>query len=176
MTVCSPLQVRESAEFTLEQVNVWINNIDGKVSNALAFSGVLIGFILAQGTPLAFSDFIAVEYVGFCTFLKAVLVVTLYVVSLLSICLFLNAILCRVVVPANSRSHLFFGSIQALTYQEYSNEFKNLTEDAYIAELLEQIHINSTICSKKVKRYNQGIWMLFAAVILCFVCFVFQLL
>lgn len=176
MGVCSPLQIRESAQFTLEQVNAWINNVDGKVSNALAFSGVLIGFILIQGTPKAFTRLTTLESVGFSSFLNAALVVSLYVVSLVSICFFLSAVLCRVTIPSDIKSHLFFGSIQTMAYQEYCKEFKDLTEDAYIAELLEQIHTNSTICSKKVAYYNQGVWALFAAVILCFVCFVFQLI
>lgn len=176
METSSPLQVRESAEFALEQVNSWINNVDGKVSNALAFSGVLIGFILIQGTPQAFTSLTTIEDVGFGSFLNAALVVSLYVVSLVGICFFLNAILCRVTVPSGVRSHLFFGAIQAMTYQEYCKEFRDLTEDAYITELLEQIHTNSTICNKKAAYYNQGIRALSVAVILCFVCFIFHLI
>ena len=129
MGVSSPLQVREGAEFTLEQVNSWINNVDSKVSNALAFSGVLIGFILIQGTPQAFTELTAIEDIGFVSFLKAALVVSLYVVSLVAICFFLSAILCRVTVPSGIKSHLFFGAIQDMTYQEYCKEFKDLTED-----------------------------------------------
>lgn len=176
MGASSPLQVREGAEFALEQINSWINNIDGKVSNALAFSGILIGFILVRGTPQAFTELTAMEGIGFVSFLKAALVVSLYVVSLVAICFFLYAILCRVTVPSGIKSHLFFGSIQDITYQEYCKEFMALTEDAYITELLEQIHTNSTICSKKAAYYNQGIKALFVAVILCFVCFVFHLI
>lgn len=172
MGASSPLQAREGAEFALEQVNSWINNVDGKVSNALAFSGILIGFILVQGTPQAFTELTAMEGIGFVSLLKAALVVSLYVVSLVAICFFLYAILCRVTVPSGIKSHLFFGSIQDITYQEYCKEFMALTEDAYITELLEQIHTNSTICSKKAAYYNQGIKALFVAVILCFVCMV----
>lgn len=175
MEVYSPVRVRENAEFALEQVNTWINNIDGKVSNALTFSGVLIGFILIQGTPQAFADFAGAERIEFFVLFKALLVAALYLTSLVAICFFLNAILCRITVSNDPRSHLFFGTIQTMTYQEYSEEFRNLTEDAYIAELLEQIHTNSTICNKKVNYYNQGIRVLFIAVILCFACFVFRL-
>ena len=108
MGVSSPLQVREGAEFTLEQVNSWINNVDSKVSNALAYSGGLIGFNLIQGTPHAFTELTAIEDMGFVSFLKAALVVSLYVVSLVAICFFLSAILCRVTVPSGIKSHLFF--------------------------------------------------------------------
>lgn len=172
----SLLHVKGSAEFALEQVNAWINNVDSKLSNALAFSGILIGFILAQGTPQAFTRYTAINGIEFGSLLNAVLVVSLYVVSLVAICCFLNAILCRVTVPSNFKSHLFFGEIQSLTCHEYCTQFKDLTEDDYITELLEQVHTNSTICGKKVAYYNRGIRFLFAAVILCFICFIFQLI
>ena len=42
---------REDAYQSLEMVNSWINNVDNKISYALAFIGVLIGFVFIQDTP-----------------------------------------------------------------------------------------------------------------------------
>ena len=45
---------KEDAYRSLEMVNTWINNLDTKVSFALALVGVLIGVIFSEGLPNAF--------------------------------------------------------------------------------------------------------------------------
>ena len=45
---------REDAYKTLEIINGWIGNMDAKISFALAFVGILVGYIFSNGMPQIF--------------------------------------------------------------------------------------------------------------------------
>lgn len=169
-------QTKEEAEYTLELVNSWINTIDTKVSYALSLTGILTGFILIQGTPQAFFAWNSAEEVSFSIFVGAILVALLYLSSYSAICLFVFAIMAHITPISDANSHLFFGQISKLTLQQYKHEFADLTEEEYIDELLEQIHVNSGICTRKGVYYQRGIYVLLIAISLCFICCVFQLI
>lgn len=166
---------KSTIEYIFDNTNSWINNIDSKISYALSLVGILIGFILIKGLPNAFSEWANASKITFLIFLKASIVVFLYISSLTTICFFVLALLARV-TQNKKASHIFFGSISTFELQKFTKEFLALSEKGYVEELLEQIHTNSCICSKKVKLYNYGIKGLFVTVILCFICIVFQLL
>lgn len=167
---------KESAEHTLDLINSWINTIDTKASYALSLTSILTGFILIQGVPQAFSSFVASEKISFSVFASAILVALLYIFSYSAICLLLIAIMARVTPKSNANSHLFFWHISKWKLQQYTKEFTTLTEAEYVNELLEQIHTNSNICSKKSTYYQRGIYTLLVAITLCFICCIFQLI
>ena len=73
---------KDDAYHSLEMINTWINNMDTKVSFALALTGVLIGIIFGTGIPKALQKVGEVSklaelkrykvfYIRFCRFLTA---------------------------------------------------------------------------------------------------------
>lgn len=62
------------------------------------------------------------------------------------------------------RFPLFFGDIAKMPVDEYKQLMKKSEEKDYLDELLVEIHYNSVICSKKMKRFRWGLWMSFAAI------------
>lgn len=166
---------RDNAEYTLDLVNFWINNIDSKSSYAISFAGVLLGFIIIQGLPQSFLRWTSSIEFTFSIFIGAVMVVLLYVFSLASICSFVLALIARINFSKIKRQHLFFSSISTCDLKQFTKEFLCLSNDDYVLELLEQVHINSCICTKKARWYNRGIKELLATVVLCFICKIFQL-
>lgn len=170
---------KEDAYCTLEMINTWINNIDTKVSFAIAILGVMIGFIFGKGTPKAFinigkaSRLIEVnggELIG------ALLVCGLYILSFISIICLIFAILARVKNDSELKSIFFFGTIASMKLIEYCNKLNSMSEEELLKDLAQQIYINSQICTKKIKYYNIGIKFLVVTTILWFICSVFQLI
>ncbi len=167
---------KDNAEYTLDIVNSWINNIDSKASYALSLAGILIGFILIQGLPKVFLVWIKASEITVTIFVGVAMVILLYVFSLFSICSFVSVLISRVAPPKKIKQHLFFGSIATYDLEQFTNEFLALSDDDYVVELIEQVHTNSCICSKKIKWYNQGVKGLFVTIVLCFGCIIFQLI
>ncbi|ACA57427.1 hypothetical protein CF088_19190 [Clostridium botulinum] len=168
---------REDAYKTLEIINLWIGNIDTKISFVLAFMAVLIGFIFTKGLPNSFqnvADKKLLELKGI-DILGILIVLSLYCTSLISIIFFLFGIKGKVKDISNNQSIFFFGSIGGMDRVAYIEKINNMTEDEILNDLGEQIHINSKICSKKISYYNKGLLFLIVTVILCFICMVFQL-
>lgn len=168
---------REDAYKTLEMINTWINNIDTKVSFALAFSSVLIGFIFSKGVPSVFKRIGEVsklnELIGG-DVIEAIVIVVLYISSIIAIMCFLLAIRGKIKNPNQSQSIFFFGSIASQELIDYRTKTSQMTEQGIIDDLKEQIHTNSAICNKKVKCYNTGIIFLMVTTVLSFICEIFR--
>lgn len=170
---------KEDAYRSLEIVNMWISNMDTKVSFALALAGVLISYIFASGFPKALKRICGVSKLSELSggeIIASILVILLYFVSFLSIISFMLAIVARVKNLNNAPSIFFFGSIGLMDLQNYTDKVSQMTEDQIIRDLEEQIHTNSKICSQKAKWYNIGIKFLMAMIVLWFICMVFRLI
>lgn len=170
---------KEDAYRSLEMVNTWINNLDTKVSFALALVGVLIGVIFSEGLPNAFQRISEVPKLAELNggeIIAALLVGILYLTSFCSVYSFMMAIIARVKNENNAPSIFFFCSIGAIGLQNYKDKVNHLTEAQLLEDLEEQIHANSKICSKKAKWYNKGIKLLVSTIILWFICMTFQLI
>ena len=170
---------KEDAYQSLEIINTWISNIDSKVSFALALVGVLMGFIFSQGVPSAFETISKVQKLadlGGAEIIAGLLVSILYLSSLGCILCLVMAIVARTKETGNVTSAFFFGTISAMTLQDYKNKVGSITDEQLLEEVEEQIHTNSKICTLKSKWYNRGIKFLAVTIVLWFVCMVFQLI
>lgn len=164
---------REDAYKTLEIINGWIGNMDAKISFAIAFVGVLIGYIFSNGLPKAFGKVANVTKISELSgveVLAAVIVTLLYLISFASICCLMVAVLARMKNTNGTASIFFFGTIGKMELENYKYKVNNITEKGIIADLEEQIHTNSRICTIKAKWYNKGIMFLILTVFLWFVC------
>lgn len=170
---------KEDAYETLGIINTWIGNIDTKVSFSLALSGALIGIIFDKGMPHIFKRIAEVSNLKILSggdLIGTILVVLLYLASFISILCFMLSIIARVNNPSNAPSVFFFGSIGNMTLANYKKSVKAMNDQDIIDDLEEQIHTNSLLCSLKAKWYNKGMKCLLAAVVLWFICMIFQLI
>lgn len=170
---------KEDAYETLGIINTWIGNIDTKVSFSLALSGALIGVIFDKGMPHVFKRIAEVSNLKVLSggdLISAILVILLYLSSFISILCFMLSIIARVNNPSNAPSVFFFGSIGNMTLANYKKSVKAMNNQDIIDDLEEQIHTNSLLCSLKAKWYNKGMKCLLAAVVLWFICMIFQLI
>lgn len=168
---------KEDAYRTLELTNSWVNNVDTKISFALALVGVLSAFIFTVGLPRAIQN--VVNKGNWASLTGGDVIAVLFVTLLYFACL--SSIICLLLgmiarTKANGDSLFFFGTISAKKFEDYKKKLKHLEEEHILDDLIEQIHTNSQICKKKMSYYNKGIRLLLVTVTLWFICMVFQLI
>ena len=165
---------------SLEMINNWIANVDTKISFALAFIGILLGFILSSGTPTAYTtlfDDIETSSVT-CWNIVSVVIVTLLFIALLICVMYLIKGLTATVDTSdtNKDSMLFFGAIANTSLNDYNREFVKAKDKELLNDLVEQVHTNSRICNKKFANYNKSIRWLIITVVLVYISCIFGML
>lgn len=169
---------KEDAYQSLQIINSWIGNMDTKISFALAFVSVLIGFIFSNGAPQIVNEISQIEFsqISAIQILSVLLIIVLYLLGLVTIAIFVFALLARVQNLSDIESVFFFGDIAMNTYQNLKERMDQVTDERLLADLQSQIWINSKICSKKAKWFNIGLYCFFIAMVLYFICAGFQIL
>ena len=74
------------------------------------------------------------------------------------------------------KSMFFFGTIATLPLNDFKSKTMDMNDKELTKDILEQVHINSRICSAKFKFYNKGLWLLLSSTVLFFVCKVLNLI
>jgi hypothetical protein len=112
---------KEDAYQALEVTNSWTNNVDAKISFALAYIVILIGFVFynAGTIPKAIQSFLDASHKCCDVIIGAVLVALLYVCCLVSVILFLLAIFGRIKNTSGEKSAFFFGTVSTMTLVDY---------------------------------------------------------
>ena len=106
---------KEDVYRTLDMINNWINNIDTKVSFALALAGILMGFIF----NMTLSDNEGT--------MVLVLTLLLYIANFGALLCFVLAITARVDNPNNAQSIFYFGSISTFKLIDYKEKTNTKT-------------------------------------------------
>ena len=166
---------KEDAFRTLELVNGWINNMDTKASILLAYLAVIVGFVVSNGPPDLFAQ-PAPSPITFCYVIKVVFVVTLYLFLFASIVLFLGTLTARIKGNNEKHSLLFFGEIAKNSLNDYKSKILNRTEEELIKDVLEQVYINSKICTIKSKYYNIGVKLTLISTVVYVICMILNVL
>lgn len=172
---------KEDAYKTLELTNSWIGNADTKSSLGLAFIVALLAIIFnnTDTMPVAFQNLstaINEQSVSCCTIIGTLLVIALYLSCVTTIIMFFKAIRGRIKTNTTKKSIFFFGTISTMSINEFKCKTMSSNDKEITKDILEQIHINSCICSVKFKFYNTGLWLLLSSTILYFVCMVLNLI
>ena len=166
---------KEDAYRTLELTNSWVGNADTKTSLGLAFIVALLAIIFynAGAQPIAFQNLtiaLKEQTVSCCVIFNTLLVVLLYLTCLSSIVMFFLAIRGRIKSNTTKKSMFFFGTIASLPLNDFKSKTMDMNDIALTKDILEQVHINSRICTTKFKFYNIGLWLLLLSAILFFIC------
>ena len=159
----------DSKEF-FDNINSWINNIDSKISFALAFSGIFLLNVFENG-----NDFIINVKNLFISFsiillLQILLQIAMYSVNILSIYFFIKALTPKIKRINQQKSLLFWGDISTFNLNEYKNRLNQLNNEKIKNTYIEQIYTNSIICKNKCKNYNYGLQCMFIGFVLFVIC------
>jgi hypothetical protein len=171
----------ETAFRTLELINSWINNVDTKVSFALAFSTTILGLIFynAGSEPKALQEFkiaYAEKSISFLNWCSVVMLFLMYISFLIVLICFFLSLRGRVVNSNKRKSVFFFGTIANYSMNDYKSKIFSMNEQEIEKDLAEQIYINSQICINKFEWYNRGFAILIVSAILCVLCLSFRIL
>lgn len=175
----------ESLEQSLDRINSWISNCDQKAGFLLAILGVLIPIVFTSDITERIKEILLVPYKAYCDtpdlyefngirFVYFVILVVTIIACLVSIIAVLLSITANITIRQFKKdegneqlienSHLFFGSIKKMKYIT----FRQMSDVCYEEDLKSQIFINSSICTRKFKFYNIGIYA-FIVMAICFI-------
>ncbi|MFL7940824.1 hypothetical protein ACKA0G_10175 [Priestia megaterium] len=161
---------KEDAYKNLERVNYWLGNGDTKISFALSFIAVFLGFIFTSDSITDrlsnYSKLIKGLEVEV-DFFKAVffgLLFLLLLFFLIKATYFLLKGLRAKIEPEEyrqagmeSKSILFWGSVAQNNYNQFKNKIENVSEQKLINDINTQTFINSKICTLKFSNFNLGV-------------------
>ena len=160
-------------QYTLDTVNLWLNNCDQKAGILLTVFGVAITVLVTSDFLKELRTYIFSPFIEYWTNSESQLVFSLgrfTVFCLLVIAVGMLMISCYYLfktLTANTdyemvrhenprmvaKSYLFFGNISSMTYDEFRDDNIDINED-----LKSQIYVNSKIASTKFKNYNEGLF------------------
>ena len=148
---------KEDAYKNLDIVNSWINNIDLKASFILAFLGILLGNILNVNNIEILKKFISIPIntMSLIEILRTIVVILLIISSMTSAILLILTLLARTKINNIPKSNYFFGNIANMDRIEFLNNFERMNEKTVKKEILNQVYVNSKICSCKSKLCNR---------------------
>ena len=128
-------QIRIAEQSLARQLD-WIKSVDTKVSILVAVNVATLG-LLATRIPAKPEDWC----------------VTALFVCIGAGCYLLSLVFCWMAsfprLESPNLSMLFFGSISSRSPEDYASRFASLSEEAYLADLLTQVHRNAELASVK---------------------------
>ena len=150
----------------LERIDLWINNADTKISYLLAFLGIIATIIFTSDSVMkkirdCLDNALKLnkqDIANILSLLVIILVMNMVFFIAKSIYYLLKASSAKINVSnTNKSSTLFFGSIATNTIEQFKEKVKRQTDEELEEDIIEQIFINSKICSEKMKNYNKAI-------------------
>ncbi len=148
-------------ESNLNRVHEWIKTADQKVSIFLGFQGVVLSILF----PQAFTWFIH-SWKLLPIMLNSILLLGIVIVAY-SIYKSAMAIIPRLNKKDRKISLTYFGDIANMNPSEFKQAIVQLNETEYCDELIEQIHISSTIAQKKHIEFRKALILFMVGISLC---------
>ena len=167
-----------NTERILDRIIGFIDNCDQKANILLAFVGVLITILLTSNLSSKIQNLLISPFVNYWrndvgTFHCGRF---LLFISLTCVCLFAGCALYHLIQVVRpqidnkaSKSRIYFGHISTLTYDEYTNRPQ---EYDYEEDLMQQVYINSQICTRKFTNLRKSINDIVGMIVSCFVMYI----
>lgn len=135
-----------TAEKDLERILEWIGRHDTRVA---FIAGIVIGMLGVLGGIIAQSS------IDICEQVFALLAGAGLIFSLVYIyrCQYPDT-------ESPNSSLIFFGTVAALNFQSFQQQYRERTSEDYLNDLLHQIHINAKIMSKKFSHLKTAMTLL----------------
>lgn len=146
----------EELNAILDRTIGFVENCDTKASIMLALFGVLLTVICTSNVTdsiIEIIDNVATDISGgdYVYIFSSIIAMIFVAASVVELVLVLTAKIDR----SGLDSPIYFKDIsENVNCHIYGSKIKMLSEDAYIDDIINQIYVNSQICSKKYERYN----------------------
>jgi len=146
-------------------INFWISNIDSKVSFALAFVGIIIGFILTSEnvnhTVQNYIDYFKLNTFNYWQIIHFIIYMVSLISLVVSMILFFLSLKARIKEQNNHTTddtHIFWGTIAKHdSFKDFKDTYNSIIDRNEADDFLSQVYINSKIAQKKSRYYNNGL-------------------
>ena len=164
----------EMSEKILDRIIGFINSCDSKASIVLALIGVLLTVICIEVPNHVIAAKDVDSFQLNCLFVIYIICVVLCFISLaVSIAFLISVLYGR--ISGLKKSNIFFGDISIIRMEEYKKRIDKMNNQGYEDDLIEQVYINSQICTRKYKRYNTSLIFLVIGLFLFMVAILFEI-
>ena len=159
----------EQSKYVYDLVNKWIENADNKVSISCGVFGIVYGillFLAERITGSAVNHECLRTISKFCFIASAIIfgVSILFYVLAISPNLRLNGK--NKENKTNTYYPIYYGDIAKMDLDQYLKMVDKANSIRFYEEIQREIHFNSGICLRKMRRYRIGIWTSFGFIIL----------
>lgn len=159
----------EQSQYVYDLVNKWIENADNKVSISCGVFGVVYGILLFLAERIKGGsvnhDFL--RTISQVCFIASAIIIG---VSILFFVLAMNSNLCSNGKDKETKGKtyypIYYGDIAGMDFDQYLKTVNSAESSCFHEEIHREIHFNSGICLRKMKRYRIGIWTSFGSIIL----------
>ena len=132
----------EDFKYTFDNINAWINNVDNKISILLVFLVAIIGYTFSINNKINMNN------------IQSLIIVISIILLVCGCLLCVFALKGRVKSNIKYTSIVFFSSISKMDRKDYYDTLSKMDKKQLENDIMNQIYINSCICSKKFKLYN----------------------
>ena len=139
------------SEKNISSIHAWIRALDAKIGIFLAFQGIILTLII----PTYLSSFTA--NIARMSNEKISIIFLAAGFILFGILSALFGIYPILKLKGYHKSLLFFGAIASYSLGDYKQKIKELTDDEYLNQVVEQVHITSKIANIKHNRLMAAI-------------------
>ena len=156
----------DRCKYVFDQVNSWIANADNKVSVSCGiFTGVfgVITFLAERIKEPTAAKTISEcwQWIYRSSFVLSLILMGL---SILHYVLAINPNIKSNEAEKKKKAPIFYGDIGKLRNCQFKEAMLRASDEDFCDELLNEAHFNSGICTRKMKKYRNGLWLSFAAV------------
>ena len=160
---------KEDAYKTLDIINMWIGNVDSKISYSLTFIGVLLGFFITTSKPINISQVVdkiikkigQISRDGIHTSLNSIeLKEIISVIILILIFIF--------IITASVACIYLYKGIKGRIDSDIYNQDRVVIKSNIFWDSISNQQYNSKICTEKFKNYNKGVDYIVISVIIFF--------
>lgn len=156
----------ERCKYVFDQINSWISNADNKVSISCGIFTGVFGVI----TYLAERIKEPTEVTNINECWQSIYIVSfVFSLIILGISIFFYVLAINPNITSNEprikkKVPIFYGDIEKFCNCEYKEAILKASEKDFIDEILNETHLNSVICTRKMRMYKIGLWLSFTAV------------
>lgn len=162
----------KNLESLIDRFSSWISNVDQKAGILISLLGILLTILFTSRFVSVVKESIVLPFLSYFSnsqdysfslshtlfFLACLATLVFGIISIIFALRTLKATITpdgyNDIKETVSSSHIFFGSISKMSYEEYVSNNNNYD---YLQDLLTQVYINACICNLKFERYNKSL-------------------